>query len=157
MVLAVASDWHRDIHLHPFDDAEFAAYEKSRGSSSIVMPMIESRSAMNDLPRILALDGLKAVTLGLTDLTRMVGKPFQYEDAGVVEYATQIVGECHDRGIKVGANVGYTDSRDLAAMRERIARMTSQGFDFIWLQNNGFVVQWVYRQLLQGIGSATPA
>jgi L-amino acid N-acyltransferase YncA len=87
----------------------------------------------------------------------MVGKPFQYEDAGVVEYATQIVGECHDRGIKVGANVGYTDSRDLAAMRERIARMTSQGFDFIWLQNNGFVVQWVYRQLLQGIGSATPA
>lgn len=147
-VVGVSQGWHRDLHIHPFSEEEFAAYERVVGSEAIAMPLIESQSAIEHIEDILAVPGLKTVWLGMTDLSRMLGHPFDYEHPEVTRYVDRVIDLANTRGIAIGANVGYKFSRSMDEMVARIGRMAQQGVRIIWLQNTGYVIQWTYRSLL---------
>lgn len=149
--VTVSRDWHRDIHIHPFSEEEFAAFERTVGSECVVMPLIESEQAIANIEAILDVQGLKTVWLGMTDLSRILGQPFDYEHAAVNEFVARVVGMADQRGVAIGANVGYKFSRSMQDMVARIGRMVDQGVRIIWLQNTGYVIQWTYRSLLNGI------
>ncbi|MGD9988293.1 aldolase/citrate lyase family protein [Pseudonocardia sp.] len=155
-LVAVSKDWHRDIHLHPFGDDEFAEYAKTVSAECLVMPLIESASAIENIEGILAIPGLRAVSLGMTDISRMLGHDFEYEHPDVRKFTASVIEAGREHGVLVGANVGYQFSRSVSETRARIDTLTAEGFDFLWLQNNGFVIQWLYRSLL-GVASETPS
>jgi 2-keto-3-deoxy-L-rhamnonate aldolase RhmA len=146
-LVEVSKDWHRDIHLHRFGDEEFDSFSKQAESECIVMPLIESESALKHLDEILALPGLRALSLGMTDISRMLGHPFEYEHPSVERVVTASVASARRNDVAIGANLGYRYSRSLDEMAARMSRMAEQGFNFLWLQNNGFVIQWMYRAL----------
>jgi 2-keto-3-deoxy-L-rhamnonate aldolase RhmA len=146
-LIEVSKDWHRDIHLHPFGDEEFDDYQRQVASDCLVMPLIESASAIGRLDEILALPGLRAVSLGMTDISRMLGHPFEYEHPEVERMVADAIEGAHRHGVAIGANLGYRYSRSLEDMGARMERMAASGLDFLWLQNNGFVIQWMYHAL----------
>jgi 2-keto-3-deoxy-L-rhamnonate aldolase RhmA len=150
-LVEVSKDWHRDIHIHPFGDDDFAVYEEKVASECIVMPMIESSTSIERIDEILAVPGLKAISLGITDVSRMLGHPFEYEHPEVQAFIDSTIATAAKYSVAVGGNVGYAYSRSIDDMAARIERMTNHGFKFIWLQNNGFVVQWMYRSLIQAL------
>lgn len=152
-VVAASRDWHRDIHIHPFSDEEFAAFEAKVGSDCLVMPLIESQSALDDIDSILAVDGLKAVSLGMTDISRVLGHPLEYEHPDVQRVVDTIVKKAHAKGVYVGANVGYSFSRSFDEMVARVGRMREHGLQFAWMQNTGYLIQWAYRTLVQQMRS----
>jgi 2-keto-3-deoxy-L-rhamnonate aldolase RhmA len=154
-LIEVSKDWHRDIHLHPFGDEEFDDYARSVADDCVVMPMIESERSLEAIDEILALPGLKAVTLGMTDISRILGHPFEYEHPEVGEVVDRAIESARRQGVAIGANLGYAYSRSLDDMEDRMKRMAAQGFQFLWLQNNGFVVQWMYHTLA-GFRAALP-
>lgn len=146
-LLEVSKDWHRDIHLHRFGDEDFGDFAEQVEAECIVMPMIESESALEHIDQIVALPGLRALSLGMTDISRMVGHPFEYEHPEVERVVDSAVASARRHGIAIGANLGYRYSRSLDDMAARMNRMVEQGFNFLWLQNNGFVIQWMYHAL----------
>lgn len=146
-LIEVSQDWHRDIHLHPFGDEEFGDYSEKVAAEGVVMPLIESEGAIERIDEILALPGLRAVSLGMTDISRMLGRPFDYEHADVEAFVERAVASARANDVAIGANLGYRYSRAVPEMGARMERMAAMGFNFLWLQNNGFVVQWMYHQL----------
>ncbi len=146
-LIEVSKDWHRDIHLHPFGDEEFNDYAERVANDCIVMPLIESDSALEHLDEIMTLPGLRALSLGMTDISRMVGQPFDYEHPDVEKIVVDAIASSRAAGVAIGANLGYRYSRSLEDMEGRMNRMAAQGFNFLWLQNNGFVIQWMYHAL----------
>ena len=148
-LIEVSKDWHRDIHLHRISDDELSKFSDEAAASCVVMPLIESQTALDRLGEIIALPGLRALSLGMTDISRMVGQPFDYEHPDVERVVIAAVGSAKRHGVAIGANLGYRYSRSLDDMAARMARMASQGFSFLWLQNNGFVIQWLYHSILK--------
>lgn len=144
----VSRDWHRDIHIHPFSDEEFRTFEARVGAECAVIPLIESQSSLDQIDEILAVDGLQAITLGMTDVSRLMGHPLEYEHPDVSAVVAEIVAKGRERGVFVGANVGYSFSRSFDDMVARVSRMRSSGIQFVWLQNTGYLIQWAYKTLL---------
>ena len=112
---------------------------------------------MERIDDILAIPGLQAISLGMTDISRMLGHPFEYEHPDVEVFVSSTLAKAAERSVVVGANVGYTYSRSIDDMVARIRRMEAQGCKFIWLQNNGFVIQWIYRSLVKAAGQTAAA
>jgi citrate lyase beta subunit len=112
------------------------------------MPLIESEAGMANVDQILALDGLRVVWLGLSDISRMLGHPFDYEHEEVWAFIDQTVATARKNGVVVCANAGYEFSREVPTLRERIDRMKEHGMAGIMLQNTGYMVQWMYRSIL---------
>lgn len=150
-LIEVSKDWHRDIHIHAFSDDGFEAHARAIEQDCIIMPMIESTSAMKQTDRILRVSGLRFLTLGMTDISRMLGHPFEYEHPEVVAYVADTVRRAAEHGVVVGANLGYTYSKSIEAMAGRADRMRQLGLKFLWLQNNGYVIQWMYRSVLKSL------
>lgn len=148
-LLEVSKDWHRDIHIHAFSDDDYANHAKSIEKDCIVMPMIESRSAMAETEEILAVPGLRFLTLGMTDVSHMLGHPFEYEHPEVVAYVESVLRLGKKHGVVIGANLGYAYSKSIEDMVARTGRMREMGLGFVWLQNDGYVIQWMYRSLIQ--------
>lgn len=155
-LLEVAKDWHRDIHLHQFGDEEFETFAEHVAADCVVMPLIESQTALDRLDEILALPGLRAVSLGMTDISRMLGHPFEYEHPDVERAVEDAVASAKRNAVAIGANLGYRYSRSLDDMSARMERMASKGFNFLWLQNNGFVIQWMYHAIARMRPIAAP-
>jgi 2-keto-3-deoxy-L-rhamnonate aldolase RhmA len=152
-LIAVSRDWHRDIHLHPFGDDEFSEYSARVRAECLVMPLIESETALASMEGIMDLPGLRAVSLGMTDISRIVGRPFEYEHPEVERVVTRAIAKAQECDVAIGANLGYRYSRSVEDMSSRMIRMKDQGFDFLWLQNNGFVIQWLYHSIVKALPS----
>lgn len=156
-VVEVSQNWHRDIHIHPFTREDFAQYERRVAQESVAMPLIESLDALENLEAILAVDGVKTVWMAMTDLSRVLGHPFDYEHPEVTKALDRALALARNRGVALGANVGYEFSRSLDEMSARVGRMVAQGFRSIWFQNTGFLIQWFYRGLLERVAAHADA
>lgn len=152
-LLEVSKDWHRDIHIHAFSDDDFAAHAKEIEKDCIIMPMIESRSAMEQTEQVLAVPGLRYLSLGMTDISHMLGHPFEYEHPDVVAYVSSAVRRAKAHGVVIGANLGYAYSKSIEDMVARTGRMRELGLGFVWLQNDGYVIQWMYRSLIRSLNA----
>lgn len=150
-VMKVSRGWHRDVHIHPFDEEGYEAYNKKVAAEALMIPLVESETAMANLDDILAVDGVKAVWLGMTDLTRMLGHGMDYGHPDVTRFLDHAIGIANKHGVAVAANVGYQFSRSFDDTIERVKWLVAHGVKIVLLQNNGYVIQWVYQSLLDRI------
>lgn len=90
-------------------------------SDTLVTVMIESQAAVSNLPAILAVDGVDAVVIGLSDLAASLGYPGQNQHPEVRRAAERIIGIVRGAGRAVpGYNLHrWEEERDLIAQGVR--------------------------------------
>jgi len=155
-IVEVSRDWHRDIHIHPFEKWEYQSYKSKVASQRVVMPLIEDAQALKDLDKILAVKGVHVVFLALSDISRMVGHPFDFGHPKVWEVVDRAVESAAKNDVAIAANVGYEFSKGPEMMAERVHAMAERGVRVVMLQNSGFLIQKLYRYVLDTIGAGLP-
>ena len=117
------------IQFPGIEDAAAAAaavdiVRSARGAAfadTLVTVMIESRAAMDNLPAILAVEGMDAVVVGLSDLAASLGYPGQNQHPEVRRAAERIIATVRDAKRAVpGYNLHHWEAeRDLIAQGVR--------------------------------------
>lgn len=147
MGIEVGKDWHRGIHMVPFaDDVEklFLKVEKQTAAESIVMPLIESVELVRNIEEALSVDGLKTAFLGISDATRMLGHPMEYEHPEVWQWIDKAVKVADKHGVVLGGNTGYS-SQNVVTIGQRIKRLYDHGIGMVLVQNTGALMQFFCR------------
>ena len=91
---------------------------------SLVIPIIETRDAVENIDEILAIPGLQAIFVGPADLSASYGHLGEWEGAGIAELILDIAKRADRAGVRSGI-IG----RDIDDMKLRI----KQGFRMIGL------------------------
>lgn len=97
-------------------------YVRAADVETMVIPMIETAEASNDLSDILAVEGLMAIFIGTADLSQSRGHRGQLEGPGIAEEVSRIVRLANDKGVFSGI---------IARGLDDIAVRTNQGFRMI--------------------------
>jgi 2-keto-3-deoxy-L-rhamnonate aldolase RhmA len=147
-MIQAGTDWHRETHVIKFDQMEsFEEYERGFSAQTLPIPILESQTTIEEFDACLAVEGLRAVSLGMTDLARILGHPFDYEHPEVCRMVERIVEICEKRGIVVGGNPGYA-FRTPETIAARCQRMIDQGIRMITLQTDAALFQMFTMNIL---------
>jgi 2-keto-3-deoxy-L-rhamnonate aldolase RhmA len=130
----VARDWHRSgTGEYPNSNATFQAMHQKGRDVAVFAPHIECESAVREIDEILAIDGIRVVMLAMTDLSKALGHPFQYEHPEVWRALDSIVEKAAKRNIVIAANMGY-DYTTHERMSQRVQRMREHGVRICLMQ-----------------------
>lgn len=152
--LEVAKDWHRSgAGEYPNSNESFSAMNSKAANVAVFAPHIESATAIEQMDEILALDGLRIVMLAMTDLSKAIGLPFQYEHPEVWKALDSIVAKATARGIIVAANMGYAFTTP-QQMRERVQRLHQHGVRICLMQGADIMLENLGKSLLAEVRGA---
>ena len=144
LLVEVSKDWHRGLHLHPFTKDTYQDYKDQVLAETLSIPLIEEAELFRNIEQVLDVEGLKAVWLGMSDLSRELGHPFDYEHPDVWAAVDRTVDLARSRGIVVVANVGW-ESPSVDAQIERILRLSDHGIGMVSMQH---IVQPIYQHII---------
>jgi 2-keto-3-deoxy-L-rhamnonate aldolase RhmA len=158
-----ASDWHRRVHLVD-PEATMAAGDESpaklealrarRGAATIVAPFVESLSAVQAIDEICAVEGLKAIVLGMGDLSRQLGHAGEPTHPELLALVERVAAAAAARGIVVCAGTTRIDRSQTVA---EVARLYwDLGVQMIWLPEVEYTAQRTYAGLLELVRGALP-
>jgi len=96
-------------------------YQKIANDEILVIPMIETQQALDNLEAILNVKGIDGIYVGPSDLAFSMGKPpkLDHEDPEILAIYQRLITECSKRGICAGIHCGSADYA---------ARMIRMGF-----------------------------
>ncbi len=103
---------------------DWQSYLDHANQDTMIIPLLETRGAVEQIDAILEVDGLEAVFLGPADMSASYGHLGQWEGPGVAEAILSIQRRAADRGIAAG--ILGRDVEDAKLRR-------SQGFHMIGL------------------------
>lgn len=147
--LGAAAGWHRKLHLVQFRAEGFAEFEETAGSA-LVIPSIESDEGIAHVDELLELEGLKVFGLALTDTSRMLGHPGEYEHPEVWQFVDRVTTRAQELGVHVCGGTGYA-YRTPKEISDRVGRLVDHGIRMVFLQTAEFLVQMATSQLLEQI------
>jgi 4-hydroxy-2-oxoheptanedioate aldolase len=102
-------------------------YVKSANEETLVVIQIETRSALDHVDEIAAVDGVDVVFVGPTDLSQALGVPAQTSHPRVEQAYDAIAAAVGESGAALGVLVG--DAAGVQAWRERGARYIAVTID----------------------------
>jgi 4-hydroxy-2-oxoheptanedioate aldolase len=107
---------------------EGGSYQKTANDEILVIPMIETSEALDQLEAILDVPGIDAIYVGPSDLGLSLGLPpkLDREETNILEIYERLIRECDKRGIAVGLHNGT------AAYAKR---MIGMGFKLVTISN----------------------
>lgn len=150
-LLAVAQDWHRSgTGVYPTSEEEMDSHLKRISQQALLVPSIESKSAIRDIDAILDLDGLRAVFIACTDFADQLGHRFDYEHPEVLAAIDRIARRAEANGIAVFANTGYAYTTKADIIR-RVRQLHDHGAKAVMIQGIEFLMEHYSRELLAGI------
>jgi 4-hydroxy-2-oxoheptanedioate aldolase len=87
---------------------EGGSYQKTANDEIILMPMIETKTAIGNLDAILAVEGIDAVYIGPSDLSFSYGKEpkLDVEDPEILAIYDKLIAATAKRGIAAGIHCG---------------------------------------------------
>jgi 4-hydroxy-2-oxoheptanedioate aldolase len=100
-----------------------ADYTAKANRELAVIALIENASALYELPEILQVEGLTAVTIGPADLSQSLGHPGERHHPDVEAAIDRIITTAIEAGVPVGINT--SSGAELRAARERGCLQTS--------------------------------
>ena len=101
----------------------------------------------------LAIEGIRIVMLAMTDLSKEIGHPFQYEHPEVWKALDSIVEKAAKRGIAIAANMGY-DYTTHERMSKRVQEMHEHGVRICLMQGADNMLENFAKPLLNDIRGA---
>lgn len=136
-IVTVTGSWHRGVAIS--SGKQVKEHEERAQKQTLVFPLIESQSAIEDVDRIIDVEGLTGIFIAWTDFTKALGFDFEYEHPEVLKVVNHIIERSRKRGLVVMANTGYA-YKDIEANAQRITRMSAMGVQIIMMQTVDFVV-----------------
>lgn len=153
-LVGVASDWHRSgTGEYPNSNETFTGQSARVIEETMVVPAIESKTAIEQIDEILEIPGLRAVQLAVTDFSKELGYPFQYEHPAVWKAIRDISDKAKARGILLVANTGY-DYTTAEAIAGRVGRLYDHGVRVVLMQGADFLFETLARPLVEQIRRA---
>lgn len=153
-LVEVAKDWHRSgAGEYPNSNDTFTGQSKRVVDETMVVPAIESKTAIEQIDEILEIPGLRAIQFAVTDFSKELGYPFQYEHPEVWKAIRGISDKARARGILVVANTGYdyTTAEEISA---RVGRLYDHGVRVVLMQGAEFLLEVFAKPLVQMIHRA---
>jgi 4-hydroxy-2-oxoheptanedioate aldolase len=153
-LVAVAQDWHRSgAGEYPNSNESFKAQSKRAIDTTMVVPAIESATAIEQLDEILEIEGLRAIQIACTDFSKMLGYPFEYEHPAVWKKIDELSQKARKKGILVVANTGY-DFTTPEQITGRVRRLYDHGVRVVLMQGADFLFETFSRSLIEKIAQA---
>lgn len=150
-LVEVAKDWHRSgAGEYPNSNETFVSQGRRVAETAMVVPAIESRTAIDQLDEILEIDGLRAIQIACTDFSKELGYPFQYEHPEVWRAIDRLTEKARAKGIIVVANTGY-DYTTAEEISGRVKRLYDHGVRVVLMQGAEFLLETFSRSLLERI------
>jgi 2-keto-3-deoxy-L-rhamnonate aldolase RhmA len=117
-------------------------------AETLVIPLIETREALENIDAILAVDGIAALFFGPADLSASLGFLGEWEGDGVAEKILAVRQKAERTGIPCGVI-----ARDI----EDAQRRKTQGFNMIGIGLDASLLIRSCQQMLNGLGRSVPA
>ncbi len=155
-IISAGKDWHRKIHIIPFTPNDFEDHKKEIIENRVIIPGPESQEGWDNLEEIMAVEGMKFFFCGMSDTSRVIGHPFDYEHPDVWNLVDKAVKLAEKYGIIVGANTGYAAARDIESVAKRIKRLCDHGIRMILIQSPEFLLQTALSELREAIKNEVP-
>ncbi|OBZ93450.1 hypothetical protein ADU59_21595 [Pararhizobium polonicum] len=147
----VAKDWHRSgAGEYPNSSETFSGQREQVIEETVVVPAIESKTAIDQIDEILEMPRLRAIQFGSTDLSKEIGYAFQYEHPAVWKAIRDISDKARSRGILVVANTGY-DLTTVDAIAGRVGRLYDHGMRVVLMQGAEFLLETLTKPLVEQI------
>lgn len=102
-------------------------YLHNADKETLIIPLLETRDAVENIDEILAVDGLETVFFGPADMSASYGYLGQWEGPGVAEAILGVRAKANDKGITAGILGRNTDEVQLR--REQGFQMIGLGAD----------------------------
>lgn len=147
----VAKDWHRSgAGEYPNSNETFTGQRARVIDETMLVPAIESKTAIDQIDEILEIPGLRAVQFAVTDFSKEIGYPFQYEHPAVWKAIRDIADKARARGILVVANTGY-DFTTVDTIADRVGRLYDHGVRVVLMQGAEFLLETLTKPLVEQI------
>ena len=122
---------------------ELETYVRNANADLLLIPMIETQRAYDNLDEILATDRLEAVFLGPGDMSASRGAVGEWEGPGVAEINLDILSRASDKGIRTGIV-----ARSTSDAQQRM----SQGFGMVSLGSDiGLMIRQI-KSMTEALG-----
>jgi 2-keto-3-deoxy-L-rhamnonate aldolase RhmA len=154
-IMSAGKDWHQKVHIIPFTRNDFKDREKEIIEDRVIIPGPESQEGWDNSEEVMAIEGMKFFFCGLSDTSRDIGHPFDYEHPAVWKLLDKAVKSAEKYGLIVGANTGY-GSRDITSVAKRIKRLCDHGIREIIIQSPEFLLQTALTELREAIKNEIP-
>lgn len=148
-LVAVGGDWHRKVHVIPFSASEFAGFEASAREATVMMPVLEDAHSLENAEAILSVPGLRVAMIGITDMTKEMGLPLQYEHPEVWAMVDRIVALGRKYGVYIGGNTGY-EAKSLQQQVGRVRNLAAHGVNFVQTQTLQWLLQLAAMSVTRG-------
>jgi 2-keto-3-deoxy-L-rhamnonate aldolase RhmA len=126
----------------------FRDYIAAANEETLIVPIIETREAVEEIDSILATPGLEAIFFGPADLSASSGYPGEWEGPGVAERIMEVRERAAKRGIAAGV---------MARSVEDGERRREEGFRMIGLGSDAGLLVEALRGRLEALrGPVTP-
>jgi 2-keto-3-deoxy-L-rhamnonate aldolase RhmA len=123
-----------------------ADYLATANAETLVIPLIESREAVESIDSILEVDGVEAIYLGLSDMSASYGYPGQWEAPGIPEIVQTLLTKTAQKGVAAGI---------LARTPEETLQRTDEGFSFVCLGSDTSLLIRALREYRAALGLPT--
>lgn len=152
-VVEATAGWHRNPHIVPFAADDFEAHEQRVAGNVLTIPSVESELGIQETPEIVAIPGLRCFGIAMTDTTRMLGYPLQYEHPEVWKFIDKTVAEAKNHNVHICGGTGYAFQTwdDIAG---RVKRMHEHGINMVFMQTPEFLFQVATAELLKRVRGA---
>jgi 2-keto-3-deoxy-L-rhamnonate aldolase RhmA len=99
---------------------------------------------------MLDMEGLRAMMLAVTDLSKVVGHPYEYEHPEVWKVIDRVVKKARDRKIIVAAGTGYAFNtpEDIVG---RVTRLRQHGVNAVLIQGLEYLFETYSRRFIKEI------
>jgi 2-keto-3-deoxy-L-rhamnonate aldolase RhmA len=148
LVSHMASDWHQGI---PVTSSKQVEQVQSGGNKRrLLIPLIETLGALEQLDPILSLSGISGVFIACTDLSHQLGHPHDYQHPKVEEALRESCRLAHSKDKVVVANTGYIFPT-VEGQIEHANWLADCGVDLVMLQTTEYYIYVLSKVVSEGV------
>lgn len=150
-LLHVAKDWHRSgAGQFPASQDELKTHLKKVASEALLVPSIESKTAIAEIGDIAAMEGMRAIFIACTDFAEQIGHPFDYEHPEVWAAFDRIAQLARDHNLTLIANTGYV-YKTMAENARRVKDLYDHGAQVVMVQGVEFLFEVLCKEMLDRV------
>lgn len=151
MVAHLASDWHQGKPVTTV--TELKKTKDDAKQTRLLIPLIESLSALEQLEEIISIEGISGIFMACTDLAQQLGHPHDYLHPDVLEAIRQAVAVAKKQRKIVVANTGYVFP-SVEGQIEHARTLADMGVRMIMLQSCEFYLYFATKAVADGVRDA---
>lgn len=150
-LLLMSRDWHRTgAGEFPSSKDELKNHQQNVDRSALLVPSIESKTAIREIKDIAALPGMRAIFIACTDFAEQLGHPFDYEHPEVWAAFDKVAQLARDHKLTLIANTGYV-YKTMEGNAKRVKDLYDHGAQVVMVQGVEFLLEVLCKEMMDRI------